>query len=203
MCALALGSQCRSLWEGEEGAKEGWRSGGGPPVSTAGTGALGAAWVRPSPGQPARSGIISSPGARGARALEHWCFLDQPLARQVVPPPALQAHLPSVCAGNSQTARAGPPAAPALCAFSPGCSPLPCPGAVTVLGSSPWDTTPHGVRSPTAPFCAGSQGLPGVAVAEGGVQIVLSQDPRWGLLSLGQPDVLPCPRVAAGSQPGG
>lgn len=87
MCALALGSQCRSLWEGEEGAKEGWRSGGGPPVSTAGTGALGAAWVRPSPGQPARSGIISSLGARGARALEHWCFLDQPLARQVVPPP--------------------------------------------------------------------------------------------------------------------
>lgn len=203
MCALALGSQCRSLWEGEEGAKEGWRSGGGPSGEYSGDrgpgGSVGPS--QPGPASPLRHHFLSGrKGSAGPRAL---VFSGSALGPAGGSPPALQAHLPSVCAGNSQTARAGPPAAPALCAFSPGCSPLPCPGAVTVLGSSPWDTTPHGVRSPTAPFCAGSQGLPGVAVAEGGVQIVLSQDPRWGLLSLGQPDVLPCPRVAAGSQPGG
>lgn len=116
---------------GSKGGVEVW--GGGPPVSTAGTGALGAAWVRPSPGQPARSGIISSPGARGARALEHWCFLDQPLARQVVPP--RPPGTPSFC----------------LCRKLPDCPRRPacCPGPLCLFT---W------VLAPPLPWCRHSPG---------------------------------------------
>lgn len=72
MCALALGSQCRSLWEGEEGAKEGWRSGGGPSGEYSGDrgpgGSVGPS--QPGPASPLRHHFLSGrKGSTGPRAL--------------------------------------------------------------------------------------------------------------------------------------